>query len=70
MPRPVGLTVPSAAATTMEEGHFHVYGACGVLLIDSRGNRVAPDGSLCAAARPGASAPATAPPGRLRIRDG
>jgi len=28
----------------VEEWHFHVYGPCGVFLIDMRGNRVRPDG--------------------------
>jgi len=28
----------------VEEWHFHVYGSCGVFMIDMRGNRIRPDG--------------------------
>ena len=46
VPAPVATRIPSSSRETMEEGHFHVIGGCGVLMIDSRGNRIGPDGAL------------------------
>mmetsp|Transcript_44594 Transcript_44594/g.129706 ORF Transcript_44594/g.129706 Transcript_44594/m.129706 type:complete len:500 (-) Transcript_44594:88-1587(-) len=34
------------AQPTVKEWHFHTYGPCGIFLIDSRGNRIQPNGEL------------------------
>ena len=45
---PIGTcaSLPSVSAETLEEGHFHTYGPCGILMIDMRGNRIRPTGRL------------------------
>ena len=49
--------VPSVSPSNVEEGLFQLYGKCGLILIDSRGHRIQPNGELVAATLDGVEEP-------------